>query len=147
MHFPANAGLIFLLDKLTNDRYLADMGATLSIVPCMSNAGPSGPLLKGADGQSIPSLGFISKIHPVSGQTVYNQIFASRSSRTHSGHCILEKVFRITVAPGTSQILFACTVTAPAAAKTPLLNVSPIVEMFVSIPSAHKKSLILSLTK
>ncbi len=34
MHFPANAGLIFLTDKLTNDRYLVDTGATLSIVPC-----------------------------------------------------------------------------------------------------------------
>ncbi len=28
MHFPANAGLIFLTDKLTNDRYLVDTGAT-----------------------------------------------------------------------------------------------------------------------
>jgi hypothetical protein len=26
MHFPANAGLIFLTDKLTNDRYLVDTG-------------------------------------------------------------------------------------------------------------------------
>ncbi len=35
--------------------------ATLSFVPCKSNAGPSGPLLKGADGQPIPSWGFVSK--------------------------------------------------------------------------------------
>jgi hypothetical protein len=28
-HFPANAKLIFLTDKLTNDRYLVDTGATL----------------------------------------------------------------------------------------------------------------------
>ncbi len=34
MHFPANAGLIFLTDELTNDRYLVDTRATLSIVPC-----------------------------------------------------------------------------------------------------------------
>jgi hypothetical protein len=34
MHFLANAGLIFLTDKLTNDRCLVDTGATLSIVPC-----------------------------------------------------------------------------------------------------------------
>jgi hypothetical protein len=59
MHFPANAGLIFLTDKLTNDRYLVDTGATLSIVPCNQNSSPSGPLLKGADGQPIPSWGFI----------------------------------------------------------------------------------------
>jgi hypothetical protein len=59
MHFPANAGLIFLTDELTNGRYLVDTGATLSIVPCSQNSSLSGPLLKGADGQPIPSLGFI----------------------------------------------------------------------------------------
>ncbi len=61
MHFPANAGLIFLTDELTNDKYLVDTGATLSIVPCSQNSSPSGPLLKGADGQPIPSWGFIQK--------------------------------------------------------------------------------------
>ncbi len=61
MHFPANAGLIFLTDELTNDRYLVDTGATLSIVPCTSIAGSSGPLLKGADGQPIPFWGFVQK--------------------------------------------------------------------------------------
>jgi hypothetical protein len=54
MHFPASAGLIFFTDELTNDRYLVDTGATLSIVPCNQNATPSSPLLKGADGQPIP---------------------------------------------------------------------------------------------
>jgi hypothetical protein len=49
MHFPANAGLIFLTDELTNDRYLVDTGANSSIVPCNQNSSPSGPLLKGAD--------------------------------------------------------------------------------------------------
>jgi hypothetical protein len=61
MHFPANTGLIFLTDEFTNDRYLFDTGATLSIVHCNQNASPSGPLLKGADGQPIPSWGFIQK--------------------------------------------------------------------------------------
>jgi hypothetical protein len=32
MHFPANAGLIFLTDELTNDRCLVYTGATSSIV-------------------------------------------------------------------------------------------------------------------
>jgi hypothetical protein len=61
MHFPANTGLIFLTDELTNDRYLVDTGATLSIIPCNQNSSSSGPLLKGADGQPIPSWGFIKK--------------------------------------------------------------------------------------
>jgi hypothetical protein len=59
--FHANAGLIFLTDELTNDRYLVDTGATLSIVPCNQNSSPSGPLLKGTDRQPIPSSGFIKK--------------------------------------------------------------------------------------
>jgi hypothetical protein len=61
MYFPANAGLSFLPEELTNDRYLVDTGATLSIVPCSQNASPSGTLLKGAYGQPIPSWGFIQK--------------------------------------------------------------------------------------
>ncbi len=61
MHFPANTGLIFLTDELTNDRYLVDTGATLSIVPCNRNSSLSGPLIRGADGQPIPSWGFIKK--------------------------------------------------------------------------------------
>jgi hypothetical protein len=61
MHFPANAGLIFLTDELTNDRYLVDTGATLSIVSCSQSSRSSGPLLRGADGQPIPSWGFIKK--------------------------------------------------------------------------------------
>jgi hypothetical protein len=61
MHLPANAGLIFLTDELTNDRYLVDTRATLSIVPCNQNTSPSCPLLKGADGQQSP-LGASSKL-------------------------------------------------------------------------------------
>jgi hypothetical protein len=61
MHFPANAGLPVLTDELTNDRFLVDTGATLSIIPCTSNSRASGLLLKGADGQPIPSWGFIQR--------------------------------------------------------------------------------------
>ncbi len=61
MHFPADAGLIFLTVELTNDRYLVDTRAILSIIPCASNANPSHPLLKGANGLPIPSWGFITK--------------------------------------------------------------------------------------
>jgi hypothetical protein len=46
--------------------------------------------------------------------------------------------FRITVAPETSQV-FACKATAPVAAKPHLPNISPIVEPFVSVPSATQK--------
>jgi hypothetical protein len=38
MNFPANAGLNSFMYELTKDWYLVDTGATLSIVPCTSNA-------------------------------------------------------------------------------------------------------------
>jgi hypothetical protein len=74
MHFPANAGLIFLTDELTNDRYLVDTGATLSIVPCSQNSSPSGPLLKGADGQPIPSWG-LTQITAIPRQAFYKPLW------------------------------------------------------------------------
>jgi hypothetical protein len=47
--------------------------------------------------------------------------------------------FKITVAPNTSQVLFACMITASAAAKPFLRNVLPIVEPIVPVPSATQK--------
>jgi hypothetical protein len=47
--------------ELTNYRYLVDTEASLRIVPCKLSSSPSGPLLKGADGQPILSGGFIKK--------------------------------------------------------------------------------------
>jgi hypothetical protein len=85
MHFPTNAGPIFLTDKRTNDRYLVDTWATLSIVTCNQNSSLSGPLLTGADGQPIPSWGFIQKTVQFQ-QTFHIQFFASRCSRSHTGH-------------------------------------------------------------
>jgi hypothetical protein len=61
VHFPANAGLIFLTDKLTNDKFLVDSGATLSIISCSSNSTPSRPLLRGENGKPIHSWGFTTK--------------------------------------------------------------------------------------
>ncbi len=77
MHFPTNAGLIFLTDELTNDRYLVDTGATLSIVPCSKNNNPSGPLLKGADGQPIP-LGVSFKKQFSSKANFFQPVFSKR---------------------------------------------------------------------
>jgi hypothetical protein len=68
MYFPANAGLIFLADKLSNDRYLVVTGATLSIIPCASCTSPSSPLLKRANGLRIPSWEFITKFAQFQGK-------------------------------------------------------------------------------
>jgi hypothetical protein len=62
MHFPANAGLIFLTDEFNNDRYLVDTGATLSVFPCNKNSSPPGlaPFSKGQMGNLSP-LGVLLK--------------------------------------------------------------------------------------
>jgi hypothetical protein len=117
---------------------LVDIGATLSIVPCTSNAGPSGPLLKGADGQPIPSWGFISKTVQFQGKLFTAKFLQAALAGPILGNDFLRK-FRIPVAPETSQVLIACMATAPATNKPPLPNISPIVELFVSIPSATLK--------
>ncbi len=77
MHFPANAGLIFLTDELTNDRYLVDTGATLSIVPCKQNSSQSGPPSQRGRWTANPLLGLHPKNRAVSRQTFHIQFFQS----------------------------------------------------------------------
>ncbi len=77
MHFPANAGLIFLTDELTNDRYLVDTGATLSIVPCNQNSSQSGPPSQRGRWAANPLLGLHPKNRGVSRQTFHIQFIQS----------------------------------------------------------------------
>jgi hypothetical protein len=116
MHFPANAALIFLTDELTNDRYLVDTRATLSIVPCNQNSSPSGPLLKGADGQPIPSWGLILKNCAVSRQTFYitSTFLQAAVAGPILGIDFLRK-FKVIASPELCQIQFACSAAAPSA--------------------------------
>ncbi len=118
MHFPANAGLIFLTDELTNDRYLVDTGATLSIVPCNQNSSSSGPLLRGADGQTIPSWGFIQKTVQFQGKLFTSSFLQAAVAGPILGIDFLRK-FKVTVAPEINQIQFACTAAASPAPKLP----------------------------
>jgi hypothetical protein len=78
-------------------------------------------------------LGFFLKNHPVLGQAVHRKILQAAVAGSILGNYFLRQ-FRITVAPETSQALFACT--AMATAKLFLPNVLPITEPSVSVPSA-----------
>jgi hypothetical protein len=49
------------LDELTNNRYLVDTGAALSLIPFNSTSPPSGPTIVNANGKPIPSWNFISQ--------------------------------------------------------------------------------------
>jgi hypothetical protein len=85
MHFQANSGLILLTDELINDWSFVDTGATLSIVPCTSNASLLAPFLREQMANQSP-LGFCFKNRPISEEAVHSQIFAIHSGRSHSGH-------------------------------------------------------------
>jgi hypothetical protein len=111
MHFPANSGLIILTDKLTNDRCLVDTGATLSIVPCSQNFSSSGPLLKGADGQPIPSWGFIKKTVQFQVKIFTATFLQAAVAGPILGIDFLRK-FKVTVSPEINQIQFACSAAA-----------------------------------
>jgi hypothetical protein len=116
MHFPATAGLIFLADELTNYRFMVDTGATLSIIPCTSNSSPSGPLLKGADGQPIPSWEFIQRTFQFQGKLFTSSFLQAAVA----GPILCIDFMRVKVVPETSQVLFACTVAAsPAPPRLP----------------------------
>ena len=54
----ANSNLIFLPDSLSGKNFLADSGASLSILPHTSNSCPSGPKLRSVNGASISAWGF-----------------------------------------------------------------------------------------
>jgi hypothetical protein len=97
------------------------------------------PLLTGADGQPIPSWGFVSKTVQFQGKLYTAKFWQAAVAGPILGIDFLRE-FRITVAPETCQVLFACTVMAPTAAKPVLPNVSPIVESLVLIPLARQKT-------
>ncbi len=94
--------------------------------------------VKGADGQPIPSWGFVSKTFQFQGKLFTAKFLHATVAGSFLGIDFLRK-FRITVAPETSQLLYACTTVAPATAEPPLPSVLPIVELPVSIPW-HRKS-------
>jgi hypothetical protein len=135
MHFPANAGLIFLTDEL-NDKYLVDTEATLSIVPCNQNSSPSGPLLKEADGRPIPSWGFNQKTVQFQGKLFTSSFLQAAVAGPILGIDFLRK-FKVTVAPEINQIQFACTEAASPAPKLPsaALSASPYLFSFPPAPA------------
>jgi hypothetical protein len=60
-HLNVLGGLVYLQDRTTEQRFLVDTGAAVSVFPHRSAAAPSGPPVTGADGRSIPSWGSVKK--------------------------------------------------------------------------------------
>ena len=61
--------LVHLVDEKTGDRYLVDTGATFSVFPFCGSAAPTGPTLRGPNGQLIPCWGDRQLILSFSGRT------------------------------------------------------------------------------
>jgi hypothetical protein len=85
---------------------LVNTGATLSIVPSNLNSNPSGPLLKGADGQPIPSWGFMKKTVQFQGKLFTSTFLQAAIAGPNLDIDFLRK-FEVIVAPEISQIHFA----------------------------------------
>jgi hypothetical protein len=83
-------------------------------------------------------LGFSFQNRPISGQTFTAKFLQAAVAGPILGIDSLRK-FRITVAPEPSQVLVACTVTAPATSKPFLPNVPPVSEPLVLVSSATQK--------
>jgi hypothetical protein len=90
---------------------LVDTGATLSIVPCNQNATPSGPLLKGADGQAIPSWSFIKKTVQFQDKFFTATFLQAAMAGPILGIDFFRK-FKVTASPEINQILIACSAVA-----------------------------------
>jgi hypothetical protein len=86
----------------------------LEIVPCSQNSSPSSPLLKGADGQPIPSWCFIQKTVQVQDKYYTSSFLQAAVAGPILGIDFLRK-FKVTAVPEISQIQFACTAAAPPA--------------------------------
>jgi len=61
--------LAHLVDEKTGDRYLVDTGAAFSVFPFCGSAAPTGPTLRGPNGQLIPCWGDRQLILSFSGRT------------------------------------------------------------------------------
>ncbi len=83
----------------------------MSIIPSTSNSSSSSPLLKGADGQPIPSRGFIQRTVQFQGKLFTSSFLQATVAGPISGIDFLRK-FKVKVVPETSHVLFACTVAA-----------------------------------
>jgi hypothetical protein len=97
-------GLVYLQDRTTEQRFLVDTGAAVSVFPHRSAAAPSGPPLTGADGRSIPSWGSIKKTLNFGLRTFICSFILAAVSKPILGVDFLAEN-RLLVDPFTQQVL------------------------------------------
>jgi hypothetical protein len=100
----ALGGLVYLQDRTTEQRFLVDTGAAVSVFPHCSAAAPSGLPLTGADGRSIPSWGSVKKTLNFGLRTfICSYILAAVSKPILGVYFLAEN--RLLVDPYTQQVL------------------------------------------
>ena len=103
-----NLDLIFLPDKLSHKTFLADSGASLSIVPHKSNSRTTGPKLKSVNGAAIRAWGF-KQFTLLIGQTRFVHRFLLADVANPILGIDFFKKFNLVISPPAHAVLFAST--------------------------------------
>ena len=103
-----NSDLIFLPDSLSRKVFLADSGASLSIVPYNSQTRPFGPKLRSASGASISAWGF-KTLQVKFGKTRFSHRFLLAEVANPILGMDFFKKFDLLISPPTHKVLFAST--------------------------------------
>jgi len=103
--------LLFLKDDHSGHNYLVDTGAARSILPHRSSAPPSGPLLEGAGGQTIPAWGCRQHVVHICGRKLPFNFVLAAVTRPILG-CDFLAAHRLLVDPARQAVLDANTLTA-----------------------------------
>ncbi len=101
-------GLIFLQDSVSQQRFLVDTGASVSVFPHRSSLPPNGPPLTGADGKPIASWGAVTRKLSFGLQTFLCSFILAAVSRPILGVDFLAK-HRLLVDPFSRRVLDAAT--------------------------------------
>jgi len=102
----ALGGLVYLQDDKSKQKFLVDTGAAVSVLPHKQSSTPTGPILAGADGKTIPSWGSVTR-SPSFGMSTFLCIFILAAvSKPILGTDFLSK-HRPLVDPATGQVLDA----------------------------------------
>ena len=103
-----NKNLIFLPDSLSKKVFLADSGASLSIVPYNSQARPFGPTLRSASGASISAWGY-KTLQVKFGQTRFTHRFLLADVANPILGMDFFTKFNLLISPPSHKVLFLST--------------------------------------
>jgi hypothetical protein len=102
----AVGSLVYLQDDKTKQKYLVDTGGAVSVLPHKQSSTPTGPILAGADGKTIPSWGSVTRSLSFGMRTFLCTFILAAVSIPVPGTDFLSK-HRLLVDPAAGQVLDA----------------------------------------